>query len=92
MVSKMNPNYEQVELRRKPSSERAPVPPPPEEVHIISSDDNPFAGLVQSSSDNGDGFPHRKRLQSVWDDMRVDKEWTQVCYTTLSVCHNNVLI
>ena len=76
----MNPNYEQVELRRKPSSEqrRAPVPVP-EEVHIISSDENPFAGLVQSSSENGDGFPHhRKRLQSVWDDMRVDREWNQV--------------
>ena len=77
MVSKLNPNYEQVELRRKPSEQRKPVPPPPDEVQIISSDDNPFAGLVQSSSDNGDAFP-RKRLQSVWDDLRVNKEWDQV--------------
>lgn len=85
MVSRLNPNYEHVELKKGKTSQHTtyddraqmPLPPASESVHIISSDDNPFAGLVQSCSDSGDAFP-RQRLQSVWDDLRVDKEWNQV--------------
>ena len=58
-------------------------------VWIIPQDANPFAGLVQSSSvvsglsevggyDGISSSPPRNRLLSVWDERRVDQEWTKV--------------
>ena len=57
-------------------------------VWIIPQDANPFAGLVQSSSvvsglsevggyDDISTSP-RNRLLSIWDERRVDQEWTKV--------------
>ena len=85
MVSKMNPNYERVELRRNrqriPEDDRPPLASPTEEIQIIMNREDPFAGLVQSSSGvtmDTDPSAPRQRLTSVWDDFRVDKEWNQV--------------
>ena len=49
-------------------------------VWIISSRDDPFAGLVQSSSviDKDQVPSPRGRLMSVWDENRVSEEWKSV--------------
>lgn len=58
-------------------------------VYIIPQDVDPFAGLVQSSSvvsglsevggyDDISSSPPRNRLLSIWDERRVDQEWTKV--------------
>ena len=59
------------------------------DVYIIPQDVNPFAGLVQSNSvvsglsevggyDDISSSPPRNRLLSIWDERRVDQEWTKV--------------
>ena len=92
VISSLNPNYMKVELKNRPhpvESEEEEgeeeggagrVSSPGGSVWFIPEENNPFAGLVQSSSVSDDSIaPPRGRLQSVWDDRRVSKEWTQVC-------------
>ena len=104
MVSLMNPNYSRVLFQRgatggggrgqyedinswdRGGEKREEAS---SGLWIIPSDNNPFAGLVESGSvveglsddlfDSFDDSPaSRTRLKSVWDDRRVKQEWTQV--------------
>ena len=90
VISSLNPNYMKVELKNRPrpvEKEEEPVCVPGRvnspggSVWFIPQENDPFAGLVQSSSVAGNEFVEpRERLQSVWDDKRVSHEWTQVHY------------
>ncbi len=103
VISSLNPNYMKVELKNRPRpvdkeekeeyvSTPGRVNSPGGSVWFIPQENDPFAGLVQSSSVAGNefidsSFP-RERLQSVWDDRRVSREWTQVhvLFTCASTC------
>lgn len=81
---------DELEDKRSSHSERGHLPKrvnsPEGSIWFIPHESDPFAGLVQSSSVTGgmeyDDSPlPRDRLQSVWDDKRVSREWTQVTLT-----------
>ena len=70
---------------------------------VIDSHDNPFAGLVISASrqledqlsatslsinlSHSEGGAHRGRAETLWDDERVQKEWSQVIGMMSSLHH-----
>lgn len=83
--------YEDINFRERVVERREERPTSPG-LWIIPSDNNPFAGLVESGSvveglsddlfDSFDDLPaaSRSRLKSVWDDRRVKQEWNQVIH------------
>lgn len=54
-----------------------------------NSGENPFAGLVISASEKLEGSssfsegPKRERAETIWDNQRVEHEWTQVTHTMI---------
>ncbi len=67
----------------EPESDRASTKSDSASLKRISTSSDPFAGLVMSASTVGsspptDGEKFRNRTETVWDNERVEMEWSQV--------------
>ncbi len=79
----------------EPELDRISIEPDSASLKRISTSSDPFAGLVMSASTEGslpptDGENFRNRTETVWDNERVEMEWSQVIYTVERAMYNHV--